>query len=214
MLRNILPAYYDHMMNNPDTLVTRFFGLHSLIQGREKMTFVVMGNVFHQQKPIQQVFDLKGSTINRSTPMNRRGPGMALKDLDFLRKLPIPAEIRLKLVQQINIDSKLLSGLNINDYSFLLGIHTSVEGAVGECPPGVCPPPMHSAFQQYWGGVPSKDGKEVFFVGIIDILTNYEVRKMGEHLVKSILHEAGAMSCVPPPDYHVRFVRYMESIME
>eukprot|EP00759_Apiculatamorpha_spiralis_P021472 PhF_6_TR26255/c0_g1_i1/m.37548/K00889/PIP5K; 1-phosphatidylinositol-4-phosphate 5-kinase len=164
MLRKILPSYYDHIMNNPDTLITRFYGLHSIVIGHEKIPFVVMGNVFHQQKPIHVIFDLKGSTVNRSTPLSKRAPGVALKDLDFQRKLELPSGIRQQLVSQIQADARLLSVLNINDYSFLLGIHTNRDDQkIEPCPPDACPKPMYSTFQQFWGGIPSKNGNEVFF---------------------------------------------------
>eukprot|EP00760_Papus_ankaliazontas_P031570 PhM_4_TR5341/c0_g1_i1/m.32623/K00889/PIP5K; 1-phosphatidylinositol-4-phosphate 5-kinase len=212
MLRKILPHYYRHMMDNPDTLVTRFYGLHALVRGNEKIPFVVMGNVFHQLKPIHTVFDLKGSTVNRSTPMQKRGAGVALKDLDFNRKLVMDRDTHDRLVRQINTDSKLLSGLNINDYSFLLGIHTA-SVPLPSCDESTCPAPVHSNFQRFWGGIPSHDRREVFFVGVIDILTNYDLKKIGEHLGKRILHENGAMSCVPPAEYHTRFVKYLTSIL-
>eukprot|EP00759_Apiculatamorpha_spiralis_P021471 PhF_6_TR26255/c0_g1_i1/m.37549 len=69
-------------------------------------------------------------------------------------------------------------------------------------------------FNSSGGEYPPKMVTKCFFVGIIDILTNYDLRKVGEHLSKSLVHEAGAMSCVPPADYQSRFVKYLESIIE
>jgi 1-phosphatidylinositol-4-phosphate 5-kinase len=44
-------------------MIGRFFGLHKINQ----TAFVVMENVFQTNIPIHRVYDLKGSTVNRST---------------------------------------------------------------------------------------------------------------------------------------------------
>ncbi|KAG5459792.1 MAG: hypothetical protein BJ554DRAFT_8251, partial [Olpidium bornovanus] len=58
--RAILPSYYEHVRANPNTLISRFFGLHrvKLPHGR-KVHFVVMGNVFPPNRDIHETYDLK-----------------------------------------------------------------------------------------------------------------------------------------------------------
>ena len=49
----------------------------------------------------------------------------------------------------------------------------------------------------------------MYFVGIIDILTDWTAAKRAEHVLKALahpLHTAG-VSCVPPPQYADRFER-------
>ena len=69
-LLQILPNYYQMIKNNPQSLITRFYGLHRLRwkDKNEKQTLylVVMQNVFKFFK-IGNMFDLKGSTANRVT---------------------------------------------------------------------------------------------------------------------------------------------------
>jgi len=69
-LLQILPNYYQMIKNNPQSLITRFYGLHRLRwkDKNEKQTLylVVMQNVFKFFK-IGNMFDLKGSTANRDT---------------------------------------------------------------------------------------------------------------------------------------------------
>jgi 1-phosphatidylinositol-4-phosphate 5-kinase len=64
-LKDILKSYYNHIQNNPDTLVTRFFGLHKVQWTKmaviHKKYLVVMNNVFRDMD-IGLRFDLKGST--------------------------------------------------------------------------------------------------------------------------------------------------------
>jgi hypothetical protein len=44
----------------------------------------------------------------------------------------------------------------------------------------------------------SQDKKEIYFVGIIDTLTTYNLKKMGEHWAKSIVHNS--VSAIPLGD--------------
>ena len=60
MLIEILPAYYQHVMQNPGTYLPRFYGLHRWKPeyGRN-VRFVVMNNVFATNLAIHRRFDLK-----------------------------------------------------------------------------------------------------------------------------------------------------------
>ena len=50
------------------------------------------------------------------------GPDLALKDLNFNRKLSTSKSIKKTMVQQLEKDSKWLEDRNICDYSLLVGI--------------------------------------------------------------------------------------------
>eukprot|EP00658_Telonema_sp_P-2_P041044 TRINITY_DN29352_c0_g1_i2.p1 TRINITY_DN29352_c0_g1~~TRINITY_DN29352_c0_g1_i2.p1 ORF type:complete len:576 (-),score=93.07 TRINITY_DN29352_c0_g1_i2:438-2165(-) len=321
MLRKILPTYYEHIIKNQHTLLTRFCGLHALHVDGKKLCFVVMQNIFQNKIPVHVSYDLKGSTVNRSTPHNQRGPGVALKDNDFgKRRVYMRAELKMQLMKQIDADSALLTGHNLNDYSFLLGVHESIVGPLPMCDKRTCPSPCHNAFQRFHGGVEGRrpvdlkadpnpqlsamhsenqvwtmgddhggddDGDEwtmvrreslvhemqarkqpngsggamsiggwhgqevlehaaaesgipihsqntttatpqqqqhqqtakstvqyeVYFMGVIDILTDYGMKKKGEHYSKSILYDSKQVSCVPPLEYRQRFIHYLDSIL-
>ena len=65
-----LKEYHDYLVENPDSLITRYFGLHKIeltSQTLEKKTFyfVMMKNIFKTQKVLKLKFDLKGSTYGR-----------------------------------------------------------------------------------------------------------------------------------------------------
>jgi Ca2+-binding EF-hand superfamily protein len=86
-LTEIMPDYYYHMMRNPESMLTRYLGMHELHkrEGDKKETkyyFVVMQSVFVTKREIHQQFDLKGSWIKRCTDPEKR-VGQTLKDLDF-----------------------------------------------------------------------------------------------------------------------------------
>ena len=55
---------------------------------------------------------------------------------------------------------------------------------------------------------------EIYFLGIIDILTIYDRIKSTEHNLKSILHDSDKISAVPPLRYQERFLSFIDTCME
>jgi hypothetical protein len=57
-LRTILEDYYYYLKKNPDSMITKFYGLHKLIEKNEKgdeicrSYFVIMANVFNTKERI------------------------------------------------------------------------------------------------------------------------------------------------------------------
>lgn len=52
------------MRRNPNSLLTRFFGLHRLKMSQtRKIYFVVMGNIFPPNKDLHEIYDLKVSLL-------------------------------------------------------------------------------------------------------------------------------------------------------
>ena len=78
MLR-ILPKYYEHVRDNPSTLIMRIVGFHEL----NGVPLIVLANVFDTVNEIHEIYDLKGSTHNRSN-----ANGRVKKDLDFQKVCP------------------------------------------------------------------------------------------------------------------------------
>lgn len=85
------------------------------------------------------------------------------------------------------------------------------KSAPGPAAPGAAPPvPTH---EQHFGGIASADPTKpcIFFLGIIDILTNYGFRKRMEHSGKTCLYPTRwkGISCCPPGMYAKRFLDFM-----
>jgi len=77
VLLGMLPDYCEHIRQYPDSLLTRFYGCHSLRMYGRVMFFVVMGNVFITHgKSIHERFDLKGSWVNRHRQPVEKGKQM------------------------------------------------------------------------------------------------------------------------------------------
>ena len=58
-------------------------------------------------------------------------------------------------------------------------------------------------------GMLSAHGDEVYYMGIIDILQQYDLRKRGENALRRVYQPVGGISAVSPVDYARRFVEYM-----
>ncbi|KAJ0927364.1 putative 1-phosphatidylinositol-4-phosphate 5-kinase [Helianthus annuus] len=127
VLRRMLPAYFQHMKSYENTLVTKFFGLHCVkLSGssQRKVRFVVMGNLFCTDVPINRRFDLKGSSHGRITdkPESEIDANTTLKDLDLNYIFRLQKDQFQEFYRQVNTDCKFLEQERIMDYSLLVGI--------------------------------------------------------------------------------------------
>ncbi|KAG9134599.1 hypothetical protein Leryth_000923 [Lithospermum erythrorhizon] len=124
VLLRMLPDYHEHVRSYENTLITKFFGLHRIKPSSgQKFRFVVMGNMFCTELRIHRRFDLKGSSLGRSTDKVEIDENTILKDLDLNYCFYLEPSWREALLEQIEIDSKFLEAQNIMDYSLLLGVH-------------------------------------------------------------------------------------------
>ncbi|GJN07843.1 hypothetical protein PR202_ga25711 [Eleusine coracana subsp. coracana] len=123
----MLRAYYNHVRAFENTLVTKFFGLHCVKAGanQKKVRFVIMGNLFCSDYSIHRRFDLKGSSLGRTTdkPQTEIDEYTTLKDLDlnFIFRLQKPWHQEFQ--RQVDRDCEFLEQENIMDYSLLVGVH-------------------------------------------------------------------------------------------
>ncbi|KAH8659758.1 hypothetical protein BGZ61DRAFT_155249 [Ilyonectria robusta] len=128
-LRKVLRDYCQHVTENPNTLLSQFYGLHNVkTPYGEKIYFVVMNNLFPPHCDIHQTFDLKGSTIGRDYKEDglEKNPRATLKDLNWLRRkrhLVLTMGKKRLFLEQLHRDVRLLQKVQIMDYSLLIGIH-------------------------------------------------------------------------------------------
>lgn len=131
MLRKILKEYYNHIKNNPNTLISQFYGLHRVkLPWGKKVHFIVMNNLFPPYYDMCRTYDLKGSSLGREhvfKPGEDPNHSTAVKkDLNWKSNnehlILGPQKTRLFL-EQLERDVELLKRLNIMDYSLLIGIH-------------------------------------------------------------------------------------------
>ena len=169
--------------------------------------------------------------------------GLALKDLDLEKrkeKMYVGEKSEI-LLNQIKHDADFLCKIGVNDYSLLLGIHyinrdkksnihqsnneihkeksgdfddTFIkESSLSDKSYDSRNEKLKTLCDFEDGGIISETGNEIYFVGIIDILTSYNFKKKGEHFIKMIRYCSNNMSCVPPEQYRDRFVNYMSKVI-
>ncbi|KAK0203492.1 SAICAR synthase-like protein [Desarmillaria ectypa] len=133
-LLKVLKQYYNHVKENPHTLLSRFYGLHrvKLPRGR-KIHFVIMNNLFPPHKDVHETYDLKGSTVGREYPeeLRRDKNNPVLKDVNWINKglkLELGPEKRALLTEQLRRDKEMLKAIDVMDYSLLVGIHNMRRG--------------------------------------------------------------------------------------
>mmetsp|Transcript_27271 Transcript_27271/g.20414 ORF Transcript_27271/g.20414 Transcript_27271/m.20414 type:complete len:158 (+) Transcript_27271:1557-2030(+) len=136
-LRQILKEYYTYLEQNPESLITRFYGLHKMIYRKkqsmkvDRKYLVIMNNVFRDIK-IGNRFDLKGSTVGRVSLHSieefedqSRDVKKILKDIDFdknVGNIKLEKKQGKKTLEEIlEQDSHFLGSVDIIDYSVLLG---------------------------------------------------------------------------------------------
>ncbi|KAF7138204.1 hypothetical protein RHSIM_Rhsim07G0067200 [Rhododendron simsii] len=128
VLIRMLPGYYNHVRAFENTLVTKFFGLHCVkLTGtaQKKVRFVIMGNLFCTEYPIHRRFDLKGSSIGRTTdkPEAEIDATTTLKDLDLNLIFRLQKVWFQDFCRQVDRDCDFLEQERIMDYSLLVGLH-------------------------------------------------------------------------------------------
>lgn len=153
-----------------------------------------------------------------------------MKDLNMKnsdRQISLDLDIVGELANTLQSDSSLLARLGIMDYSLLIGIHEKHSVKQGRRISGVSAPlstsllssstqPVDantyrpSIFKSYCGGIRSSKGtNEIYFLGIIDILQFYNIKKHGETIVKGLTQNKRELSSVNPYFYASRFLRFI-----
>ncbi|CCW66484.1 unnamed protein product [Phytomonas sp. Hart1] len=235
-LRNILHRYYYHVRDNPFTLLPHFVGHYHLEIGTKSYNLIVMQNVFATTNPIHEKFDLKGSTIGRfASDAEKMRATCTQKDLDIHNPIHIGSERRQILIEQLKRDCDFLKYSNIMDYSLLLGVHVlpptgrpvgtgffSAHGGsnVASKPNAsedISPAVDGRCFTADEGGMLSNEvlglRKEIYYLGIIDILQEYDLSKRIETMTKSIIHLTKRISCITPFAYASRFHAFISSMI-
>jgi len=158
------------------------------------------------------------------------------------KKIPLSPKTRELFLQQLTEDCKFLVSQNIMDYSLLIGIHfksseadegsdysspdedqSPMSKSTTNLPPLVlegeatAPPLFESVFEKEEGGIRGRaeDGSlldEWYYIGIIDVLMLYTMRKQIEHVYKAAISRGGEISSVQPDEYAARFIKFITDI--
>ena len=216
---NTLKDYYSYINNNKNSLITKIYGIYSIvIASASSISIILMQNLFFcSPVHIQKMFDLKGSSIQRITKNVKNWKrDQVLKDLDY----QWVTKVERKLVSfKKNDISEILNNLNhdINFFKRMRLMDYSLLFIIIEFPSSMDPDynQIISLLDdpKYIGHVyKSTNMQQIYIVGIIDYLQKYDIKKKFEHLFKAILYtkERNMISAVEPDYYSKRFYDFME----
>ena len=129
-LFSTLEGYHKHLIANPDSLMTRYYGLHkiryTLNDQKHEQYIIIMNNMFRNLTPDIK-YDLKGSTVGRTTTFKdgKIDYKISFKDLDFIndqRKIKLTQDDLEKVLMTLRSDSSFLGKSNLHQIyvSFLI----------------------------------------------------------------------------------------------
>lgn len=192
---------------------------------------MVVESCFASSRPVHERYDLKGSWIGRGGKILKKR-GEVLKDLDVRERFHLAPEDARRVSRQLREDIDFLASNNVIDYSLLVGVTktrfeiegrdrrpSAVCGGADDVPSsgssGAAPTPFHRLDD---GGLAAAfvEGPELYSMGIIDILQDFNLRKRAEYAAKRFLCCRGSgVSVHPPAAYGKRFVRnVVEALLE
>eukprot|EP00644_Phytophthora_capsici_P016158 jgi/Phyca11/507566/fgenesh2_kg.PHYCAscaffold_28_\ len=159
------------------------------------------------------------STVDERTvpqfPFHVHRPDIVFKDLDLERSLELPRDIATHLHTQIVSDCEFLRDIGIMDYSLLIGIHKChLRVPHSSSANGVGSAEFDEIFTRELNLDEPNSGvnlapigdNEVYFVGIIDILQQWDWEKQFEKAGKVLLGKSSrGISAVAPAAYCRRF---------
>jgi 1-phosphatidylinositol-3-phosphate 5-kinase len=143
-------AYFGYMakaaFHNLPTVLVRMLGLYQISwkrnnnkEGMKSKYVIVMPNLFYDKK-MERIFDLKGSVRNRYVKKKGRDAKRVLLDsnlMEYTNGFPIPLHEVSKAILRMSVfnDTLFLSGLEVVDYSILVGFDSEnnelVVGIIG-----------------------------------------------------------------------------------
>lgn len=204
-LEALAEDYLQHLTDNPDSFLLRIYGAHSMEIYGQKLYFLVMNNIFPPEAPPQERYDLKGSWVNRQSG-GKPGDKKVLKDMDLNYGFKTSGAVGLEVAQQLDRDSDFLASKNLMDYSLLVGVvhkHFKVDNI--DLDP-------EDPFERNQHGALTADivtGPGDFYIGIIDILQEWNLQKKFEHWFKVLFRcaDGPGLSAVPAAYYKRRFMQ-------
>lgn len=237
-LRKIARNYEAYMTSNPDTLLTRFYGCHSVSLYGKMYYFVVMCNLFADTDVVHHRYDIKGSWVDRNAKvpspgdktacrycnasytfgstknqecgdgMNFHEPDIVLKDNDLMTKIRIAPGTAHRIYDQIHKDSDFLCSQGIMDYSLLMGIQSS------EYFVDTSQLPRNRRDLLFTQPATSVAGPSLYHFGIIDFLQQWTLEKKMERFYKTVVKrkDPEGVSALPPKPYKFRFQQKMSRI--
>eukprot|EP00347_Sterkiella_histriomuscorum_P010876 403374581 len=235
LLKRILRSYHDYLtIENNESIISKVLGLHKVIfyHKRYDLKGSTQGrNTLNQNQgendgdPTIALKDLDFTRFNEKFKIEgsikKRLLETIQKDAQFFARNAI---IDYSLLVGVHYKSRHPSptnGSRLNseqsEFSSPLHTHTQSQGNGfyfssydRNSASSIVQhnhPPLSEMCEQ---GITSIEKSCIYFIGIIDILTEYNTIKKLEHALKSVKYDSRTISCIPPQQYADRFIGFMK----
>ncbi|UJR22265.1 hypothetical protein I4U23_025326 [Adineta vaga] len=239
-IHNILPEYHRYIVETQgDTLLPHYYAMYRLTVDDKENYILVMRNILSSKLKIHYKYDVKGSTVDRSaSDKEKSSPCPTLKDNDFLetkRIIELGSDQKHIFMERLKRDVDFLVNQHKMGYSLLIGIHDLDQGGVererklsgidlntsdlsgNDSSDGSESPTQigdDNSFDEPFRmrSAESSTRRELYNLGLIDILTNYGMKKKSAHVAKTKLSgsDADGISTVRPEIYARRFLDFID----
>eukprot|EP00123_Amoebidium_parasiticum_P008624 comp18922_c0_seq1/m.21111 comp18922_c0_seq1/g.21111 ORF comp18922_c0_seq1/g.21111 comp18922_c0_seq1/m.21111 type:complete len:624 (-) comp18922_c0_seq1:225-2096(-) len=203
----VLPNYYDYLVENRDTLIMKVVGVLRVRSSKRDMHVIIFTNVtYNPAYGTLAIYDLKGRVPKPGKALrntDKIGTNYVFKDKDLDRKFIICDQDKSQFFTRLDKDINFFCTNNLMDYSLLVGVSSA-------------PPPEDDVTYPPWVFVRSSEPnrKEVFHIGFIDCLTNYGLKKKMAHMFKTVMWNTDTLSTIDAVSYADRIKKYLFSIFD
>uniref|UniRef100_A0A8C6U3M4 Phosphatidylinositol 5-phosphate 4-kinase type-2 gamma n=1 Tax=Neogobius melanostomus TaxID=47308 RepID=A0A8C6U3M4_9GOBI len=228
-MHNILSEYHQHIVKcHGSTLLPQFLGMYRVAVDNEETYLIVMRNMFSHRLVLHRKYDLKGSLVSREASDKEKVRVSVCKMsclCQFLVKLKIMDYSLLLGIHDIGrAEREEEEAEEAPQEEEQEAENGAAAGSYGNSPEGIagymssCKPLGPGEFDPYvdvyavksCAGAPQR---EIYFMGLIDVLTQYDTKKKAAHAAKTVKHGAGAeISTVHPEQYAKRFRDFISNI--
>ncbi|EEC03982.1 phosphatidylinositol-4-phosphate 5-kinase type I, putative, partial [Ixodes scapularis] len=206
-LQNLLPGYYMNLNQNPRTLLPKFFGLYCYQVRTLTLLACVRYSILYLG--FRFLFSLKPKV----TPSN--STTRLLTMVTYLALPSVTAEVLWAIFSAASNSLIRASSFEVQNSDVMAQVAVTLpvclpEGR-GKMIRFLLTTCAHS-FATRAGGIPARNSKGerlLLFLGVIDILQSYRLKKKLEHTWKSMFHDGDSVSVHRPSFYAQRFQDFM-----
>lgn len=214
--RVVKPGKFDVKESaHEDALATELRRTNSLLFG--PTTLNREPSTTSSPRPFEPPSKIKGAETTHGSTVE------VLKDKSLTRLFWLRGEDRNALVLQLCTDYAFLASMGLMDYSIFIAVSYSPSSSQlstfrrmhdeqGDVVEERDVTEEALAALPHNSGFPSVLSQEVYFIGIIDMLTYYTFKKRFSNFAKGFLWKERTLSTIPPDDYQKRIERFTRSI--
>ncbi|KNC74372.1 hypothetical protein SARC_13078 [Sphaeroforma arctica JP610] len=204
-LMSCLHNYYQHLVDYKTSLIMKIFGvMHFTCKGHDMHVMIFTNVCYFPHGEMCATYDLKGRVPKPGKALQNTakiGTSYIFKDKDLDRKFFVRLDEKSSFFTQLNRDIEFFRLNNLMDYSLLIGVATMPEDNID-----------YPEWQYIARSSPSKG--EIYFIGFIDCLTNYGMRKKAANFFKTALWTPNTLSTIDATSYAERIKYYLFDIFD